>query len=71
MVEFFRKKIFSSTFYSFERQNVMIKYISIIKDSDKGLFRYMKKYSNNFSLLSQTITLKLGEKDQFYGLQEW
>lgn len=71
MVEFFRKKIFSSTFYSFERQNVMIRYISIIKDSDKGLFRYMKKYFNNFSLLSQTITLKLGEKDQFYGLQEW
>lgn len=48
----------------------MIKYISIIKDSDKGLFRYMKKYSNNFSLLSRTITPKPGIKDQFYRSQK-
>lgn len=48
----------------------MIKYISIIKDSDKGLFRYMKKYSNNFSLLSRAITPKPGIKDQFYRSQK-
>lgn len=48
----------------------MIKYISIIKDSDKGLFCYMKKYSNNFSLLSRTITPKPGIKDQFYRSQK-
>lgn len=48
----------------------MIKYISIIKDSDKGLFRYMKKYSNNFSLLSRTIIPKPGIKDQFYRSQK-
>lgn len=48
----------------------MIKYISIIKDSAKGLFRYMKKYSNNFSLLSRAITPKPGIKDQFYRSQK-